>query len=350
MAKGKITLQMLSEMMANNSGRSKSSAESFVRTFFTTVKEALQNDNIIKIKGFGTFKLVVVSARESINVNTGERVNIAGYNKITFTPDKTLKDRVNKAFAQFDTMVLDDEDISIVSNSEETTAEEGKVVPLMEEKAPVAEKKDEPAAEEPAKVEETLVAENVPAEEAPIVEEKEEQAPKDKHTPSPLRSTTSEGESKIAEAGSESVKRKKRTWMIVCAVLFVIGLTLGLIAALSSGNKEAAVEQTNVNKTDSIVMTPEQKAEQAARDSIAQLFEAAKDYEQVEGGDMLIAGTRTYRKITPSHNLTRYCMQIYGTKKVLPYVMKFNNLKSEYVPVGKVVKFPILIDNNDNNK
>ena len=341
---------MLSEMMANNSGRSKSSAESFVRTFFTTVKEALQNDNIIKIKGFGTFKLVVVSARESINVNTGERVNIAGYNKITFTPDKTLKDRVNKAFAQFDTMVLDDEDISIVSNSEETTAEEGKVVPLMEEKAPVAEKKDEPAAEEPAKVEETLVAENVPAEEAPIVEEKEEQAPKDKHTPSPLRSTTSEGESKIAEAGSESVKRKKRTWMIVCAVLFVIGLTLGLIAALSSGNKEAAVEQTNVNKTDSIVMTPEQKAEQAARDSIAQLFEAAKDYEQVEGGDMLIAGTRTYRKITPSHNLTRYCMQIYGTKKVLPYVMKFNNLKSEYVPVGKVVKFPILIDNNDNNK
>lgn len=350
MAKGKITLQMLSEMMANNSGRSKSSAESFVRTFFTTVKEALQNDNIIKIKGFGTFKLVVVSARESINVNTGERVNIAGYNKITFTPDKTLKDRVNKAFAQFDTMVLDDEDISIVSSSEDTANEEAKVVPLMEEKAPVAEKKDEPAAEEPAKVEETLVAENVPAEKAPVVEEKEEQAPKGKHTPSPLRSTTSEGESKIAEAGSESVKRKKRTWMIVCAVLFVIGLTLGLIAALSSGNKEAVVEQTNVNKTDSIVMTPEQKAEQAARDSIAQLFEAAKDYEQVEGGDMLIAGTRTYRKITPSHNLTRYCMQIYGTKKVLPYVMKFNNLKSEYVPVGKIVKFPILIDNNDKNK
>ena len=350
MAKGKITLQMLSEMMANNSGRSKSSAESFVRTFFTTVKEALQNDNIIKIKGFGTFKLVVVSARESINVNTGERVNIAGYNKITFTPDKTLKDRVNKAFAQFDTMVLDDEDISIVSSSEDTANEEAKVVPLMEEKAPVAEKKDEPAAEEPAKVEETLVAENVPAEKAPVVEEKEEQAPKGKHTPSPLRSTTSEGESKKAEAGSESAQRKKRTWMIVCAVLFVIGLALGLIAALSSGNKEAVVEQTNVNKTDSIVMTPEQKAEHAARDSIVQLFEAAKDYEQVEGGDMLIAGTRTYRKITPSHNLTRYCMQIYGTKKVLPYVMKFNNLKSEYVPVGKIVKFPILIDNNDKNK
>ncbi|MBP5732084.1 MAG: hypothetical protein J6W50_05170, partial [Bacteroidaceae bacterium] len=236
-------------------------------------------------------------------------------------------------------------DISIVSSSEDTANEEAKIVPLMEEKAPVAEKKDEPVSEEPPVAEEPAKVE-----EAPVVEEKEEPAPKEEHTPSPLRSTTSEGESKKAEAGSESAQRKKRTWMIVCVVLFVIGLALGLIAALSSGNKEAVAEQTNVNKTDSIVMTPEQKAEQAARDSIAQLFEAAKDYEQVEGGDMLIAGTRTYRKITPSHNLTRYCMQIYGTKKVLPYVMKFNNLKSEYVPVGKIVKFPILIDNNDKNK
>ena len=319
MAKGKITLQMLSEMMANNSGRSKSSAESFVRTFFTTVKDALQRDNIIKIKGFGTFKLVVVSARESINVNTGERVNIAGYNKITFTPDKMLKDRVNRAFAQFDTMVLDDEDISIVSNSEETANEEAKIVPLMEEKAPVVEEKEEPvAAETPA------------AEEPPTRAAEEEPAPA--------------AEEPAPAAEPKAPQRKNRTWIIVCAVLFVIGLALGLIAALTSGNKETVAEPATKTAPDSIVMTPEQKAEQAARDSIAQLKEAAKDYEQVEDGDYLIAGTRTYRKITPSHNLTRYCMQIYGTKKVLPYVMKFNNLKSEYVAVGKVVKFPILVE------
>ncbi|MBQ7742463.1 MAG: HU family DNA-binding protein [Bacteroidaceae bacterium] len=329
MAKGKVTLQMLSEMMASNSGRTKSSAEMFVRTFFTTVKEALQQDNLIKIKGFGTFKLVVVSPRESINVNTGERVNIAGYNKITFTPDKTLKDRVNRAFAQFDTMVLDDEDISIVSNSEDTPNEEAKIVPLMEAKAPVVEEKEEPAtpAEEPAPAEAPAPEEPAPAEK-PVAEEP---------APAPAAEPAPTPEPKAPQ-------RKSRTWMIILAVLFAIGLAIGLIAALTSGNKETVAEPATKTAPDSIVMTPEQKAEQAARDSIAQLREAAKDYEQVEDGDMLIAGTRTYRKITPSHNLTRYCLQIYGTKKVLPYVMKFNNLRSEYVPVGKVVKFPILVE------
>ena len=236
MAKGKVTLQMLSEMMANNSGRSKSSAESFVRTFFTTVKDALQRDNIIKIKGFGTFKLVVVSARESINVNTGERVNIAGYNKITFTPDKTLKDRVNRAFAQFDTMILDDEDISVISNSGDTANVEAKVVPLMEEKTPVAVEKEEPVAAETPVADEptpTVTAEPVAEEPAPAEEPKEPQ-------------------------------RKNRTWMIVCAVLFVIGLALGLIAALTSGNKETVAEPATKTVPDSVVMTPEQKAEQAA--------------------------------------------------------------------------------------
>ena len=116
MAKGKITLQMLSELMANNTGRSKTSAEVFVRTFFSTLKEALAKDNIIKVKGLGTFKMVVINARESIDVNTGKRVSIAEYNKISFSPDKNLKDKVNRPFSQFETIVIDDEDISIVED------------------------------------------------------------------------------------------------------------------------------------------------------------------------------------------------------------------------------------------
>ncbi|MGN1213385.1 MAG: HU family DNA-binding protein, partial [Bacteroidaceae bacterium] len=95
MANGKITLQMLSDMMSSATGRTKTSTELFTRHFFSTIKEALLRDNIIKIKGFGTFKMVVVNARESINVNTGERVSIAEYNKISFTPDKNLKERIN---------------------------------------------------------------------------------------------------------------------------------------------------------------------------------------------------------------------------------------------------------------
>ena len=161
MAKGKITLQMLSEMMANNSGRSKSSVEAFVRVFFTTLKDALQTDNIVKIKGFGTFKLVVVSARESVNVNNGERVNIAGYNKITFTPDKTLKDRINRPFANFDTMVLEDDDVRLIEGIPSDRSEMAVEEPVTVE---------EPASVKP---EETL-ATLAPAALANISEAKEE--------------------------------------------------------------------------------------------------------------------------------------------------------------------------------
>lgn len=109
---------MLGERMALSTGRSKSACEHFVRSFFSTLKEALQNDNIVKIKGFGTFKLVVVNARESINISTGQRVNLREYNKITFTPDKVMKDKVNRPFSQFVSLALDDEDLIIVEESQ----------------------------------------------------------------------------------------------------------------------------------------------------------------------------------------------------------------------------------------
>ena len=331
MAKGKITLQMLSEMMANNNGRSKSSAELFVRTFFTVLKDALQSDNIVKVKGFGTFKLVVVSARESVNVNTGERVNIAGYNKITFTPDKTLKDRINRPFASFDTMVLEDDDLGIVSEAEDSDAVEAKEEP------------------EVAQAEDTIIGEE--AKVTPLmdgkVEEVDEKVKEEENAEAITEEKPVEEEKPATNVETPKTPHKSRALWVTVGVLLVVGLLIFVLFAVNSGKQEAAVAEVKTDATaDSIAISPVQKAEQ---DSLALLREAAKDYEQVEGGDMLIAGTRTYRKITRSHNLVRYCMQIYGTKKVLPYVMKFNNLKSEYVPVGKVVKFPILIEKQNTN-
>ena len=331
MAKGKITLQMLSEMMANNSGRSKSSAELFVRTFFTVLKDALQSDNIVKVKGFGTFKLVVVSARESVNVNTGERVNIAGYNKITFTPDKTLKDRINRPFASFDTMVLEDDDLGIVSEAEDSDAVEAK------EEPEVAQAEDTVIGEE-AKVTPLMDGKVVEVDEKVKEEENAEAITEEKPV---------EEEKPATNVETPKTPHKSRALWVTVGVLLVVGLLIFVLFAVNSGKQEAAVAEVKTDTTaDSIAISPVQKAEQ---DSLALLREAAKDYEQVESGDMLIAGTRTYRKITRSHNLVRYCMQIYGTKKVLPYVIKFNNLKSEYVPVGKVVKFPILIEKQNTN-
>lgn len=83
-------------------------ASSFLNTMVDIINEALQYEKQIKIKGLGTFKLTSVSARESIDVTTGERINIEGREKISFTPDTTLRDRVNAPFAQFETFVIND--------------------------------------------------------------------------------------------------------------------------------------------------------------------------------------------------------------------------------------------------
>lgn len=102
----KILLQELSDALSRRMNLSKKDAELFVRSVFEVVEEYLQADKLVKIKGFGTFKLVAVESRESVDVNTGERIVINGYTKVSFTPDTALRDEINKPFAQFDTVIL----------------------------------------------------------------------------------------------------------------------------------------------------------------------------------------------------------------------------------------------------
>lgn len=149
MAKEKITLQMLGERMALNTGRSKSACEHFVRSFFSMLKEALQNDNIVKIKGFGTFKLVVVNARESVNISTGQRMSLPEHNKITFTPDKAMKDKVNRPFSQFASVALDSEELMIVEETQKDL-DSAKAAPQTDEKKPkLTSKQSQPVNQEP---------------------------------------------------------------------------------------------------------------------------------------------------------------------------------------------------------
>lgn len=109
----KILIQELSEGLAGRKDMPLKDAELFVRSVFEIVEEYLQTDKLVKIKGFGTFKLVRVDSRESVDVNTGERIVINGYTKVSFTPDTTLRDEINKPFAQFETVILyDNTDLS----------------------------------------------------------------------------------------------------------------------------------------------------------------------------------------------------------------------------------------------
>lgn len=105
---GKVTIQEIASKLIAQNGLSKKESTLFVNMMFETIREALERDKTVKVKGLGTFKIIDVESRESVNVNTGERVLIEGHNKITFTPDVLMKELVNKPFSQFETVVLND--------------------------------------------------------------------------------------------------------------------------------------------------------------------------------------------------------------------------------------------------
>lgn len=98
----------LIDMLTSKMGLEVAEAEAFIAAMFKVVNEGLKEDKLVKIKGLGTFKLTKVSARESVDVNTGERIVIEGREKISFTPDNYMRDLVNSPFSQFETVVLSD--------------------------------------------------------------------------------------------------------------------------------------------------------------------------------------------------------------------------------------------------
>ena len=104
----RVGIHELAMALVNKKKLSLKDAEAFVTMMFDTLNEGLNNDKLVKLKGLGTFKVMSVSARKSVDVNTGEPIIIDGRDKISFTPDSTMKDLVNKPFAQFDTVVIND--------------------------------------------------------------------------------------------------------------------------------------------------------------------------------------------------------------------------------------------------
>ena len=92
----KVTIQDIIELLAEKHSMTKKDAEIFVKGMFELIEEALATEKYVKVKGLGTFKLTEVESRESVNVNTGERIEIQGHTKISFTPDSSMKDLLNK--------------------------------------------------------------------------------------------------------------------------------------------------------------------------------------------------------------------------------------------------------------
>lgn len=122
----KNSINEIAALVARKQKIGKKEAADIVTAFFNTIADGLRDDRLVKVRGLGTFKVTAVKARESVNVNTGERVVIGGHDKVSFVPDQSMKDLVNKPFAQFTTVVVND-GVNFDSVDAAAAAEESKM-------------------------------------------------------------------------------------------------------------------------------------------------------------------------------------------------------------------------------
>lgn len=172
----KVSITELASKLMEKHGLKRTEAELFIRQFVGVINDGLKNDKSVKVKGFGTFKVQAVSARKSVDVNTGEAIVIEGRDKISFTAEAVMRDLVNAPFAQFETVIVNDGvDFSEIDAKHEADNTEAKEPTPAVEPAPAVE--PEPTAEPAPAVELEPTAEPAPAAEpeptvepAPVVE------------------------------------------------------------------------------------------------------------------------------------------------------------------------------------
>lgn len=226
----KILIADLAKEVAKKHKLPQKETEQFIANMFAVVAEGLQQDKLVKVKGLGTFKVTQVKPRESVDVNTGERVLISGHDKVTFTPDSLMKELVNKPFAQFETVVIngdvdfaaidaanptvETEDVTVetepaddaavadelTNEPEEVQAEPEEVTAEPEE---IAAEPEEPAEEQQQEAEPTQTVEQEPvAQPASTTVESEEEAPEEPQTAAADADAESEdgGERPVASA------------------------------------------------------------------------------------------------------------------------------------------------------
>lgn len=238
---GKISIQDLSSVLVEKRGLSKKDASNFISEMFDIVQQELEKEKIVKIKGLGTFKIIDVDDRESVNVNTGERVLIEGHGKITFTPDSLMKELVNKPFSQFETVVLNDgvefeDPKEEVVEPQDTNGDPSSMAlvdfglgnvkadlssfPVIGDDVKKEETKDTPSGEAPA--EETPADDKIaeePAKQEPVVEEPATEKP---------ASDEIRDEDVVYDDEEETSGSKSWLWMLIgCVVGLACGYLLG---------------------------------------------------------------------------------------------------------------------------
>ncbi len=235
---GKISLSNIAEELAVKGGLTREAADNFMRAFVETIEKGLQEDGMVKVKGLGTFKLQEVSDRGSVDVNTGDRIIIKGYRKVTFTPDSAMKELVNRPFAHFEPTELNDgypdEEEIVTSDDVADDNEVGEVVEEVVETLVEETIDEEPVVAVEAPHEEVVeVTETVSSVETEVKESVEEGTIEDVKEEAAEQPALGQEETPVIELIPEQEPKKRRG--CGCWVALLVLLALAAILAFAFG-------------------------------------------------------------------------------------------------------------------
>lgn len=372
----RISIQELAAVLVTKSGLKKKEAERFATVMFDVVKEGLSADRQVKIKGLGTFKVIDIDSRESVDVNTGERMVIEGHDKITFTPDATMKELVNKPFSQFETVVLadgvdftgdEDEELEVdIENDMEPEPEPVEAPVLIEELEPA----EEPAPEPEPEAIEAPEPEPVQEEVSPLLdfidsaEEQHSDEMPDEEEPEKEEKEDDEDENEY----SSSSGKRWIWWLLMSLIAFGAGFLLGRHTGKSAS--PAVIDAWTVDSIDEdtlakpvvkqdtlakpVADTPAKAKPDAKPDTIVprpkpddeKTKDAYKQYNfndaRVRTGAYRIIGTAQVVKVKKGETLNRISARHLGPDMEC-YVEAYNELKpGAMLKEGQTLKIPQL--------
>lgn len=384
---GKIFMSDLADRLAEQAGMSKRDAQQFLSAVVETIQEGVNNDKIVKIKGLGTFKVIDVEARESVNVNTGERVTIDSHQKLTFTPDSAMKDLVNKPFSQFETVVLNDgvdfDDVNTESVEELKDTEKPEETEILEvsEISSVPEKSEAPESSE--KSESSVIPVVSEVSEASVVTEISDAPASPEVSDEPEASEVPEVSSvsetpEISEAPelTETTEYKQSYWwlwlliaIVACVCSFAGGYILGRHMDRNSiyDDEESKSDTTLavvVNCQDTLTISAQkndtlkaeeqemskQKTDSVKSDVLTKKTDEEtpewKKYEDMDSrvrtGAYRIVGTDRVVKVKSGETLKRIANRILG-EGMECYVEVYNNISSgQTLKEGQEIMIPKL--------
>ena len=276
----KLNVFDLSGVLMSKNGLGDKESRRFVKAIFDVIQECLDEDKVVKVKGLGTFKIIEVDDRESINVNTGERVLIEGHSKLTFTPDSVMKEIVNKPFSQFETVILNDGvDFPEPAIEEPISEEPIPEDPILEDSISEEPIFEEPVAADPGlsdKSQSEINAEQeIPSPESPIVEFTEDG---DKEDTSDVVPPTDEAPTDEEINDEEESSNSTLRWVLSGVVVLLLILAAaygGYLYGRYEISEEMAYKQMKADLK-AAEMTVEKAKEAVAKDSVEQEVDATK--------------------------------------------------------------------------